>query len=161
MADAAAPRSILVVDDERDALETLRLLLEGEGFEVRTASSGAEALQLMRERKPDLVILDVMMPAMTGYDVCRHLRRDPTTSDVPCIAYSGYQVGHPNADLYDLVLLKPVEFDQLLHAIRSLLPSQPPKGGKVPAHAYWLAAHCADHFTFGASGVERLLVALV
>src|SRR5688572_4810623 len=117
--------SILIVDDEPDSLETLRMLLLDEGFEVRVASSGAQALALIRERPPDLLIVDIMMPAMTGLDLCRHLRADSKRRHIPCIAYSGYPMKeHPNTDLYDRVFLKPADFGEMLRAIRMLLPKR-------------------------------------
>lgn len=68
---------VLVADDEPDILEIVRYNLEAEGYEVFTASNGEEALIRARALKPDLVILDVMMPRRTGMDVCRNLRSDP------------------------------------------------------------------------------------
>jgi two-component system alkaline phosphatase synthesis response regulator PhoP len=68
---------VLVADDEPDILEIVRYNLEAEGYEVFTASNGEEALIRARALKPDLVILDVMMPHRTGMDVCRNLRSDP------------------------------------------------------------------------------------
>ena len=69
---------ILVVDDERVIREGLKASLQGEGFDVRTARDGAEALEKIRERKPDLVLLDVMMPKKNGFCCCEEIRRhDP------------------------------------------------------------------------------------
>ena len=68
-------REILVVDDERAVRASYRRLFEGEGYAVRLARSGAEALRLFDERRPDAVLLDVDMPEMNGYAVCRELRR--------------------------------------------------------------------------------------
>ncbi len=107
------------------------MLLEGEGFDVRTASSGAQALQLVAEKHPDLVLLDIMMPAMTGFDVCGHLRADPATRNIPVVAYSAYPLRHSNIGLYDRVLLKPAEIDEIVQAIRSLLSAR--KGSQPPA----------------------------
>jgi CheY-like chemotaxis protein len=121
--EPAAAHSILVVDDEPDSLETLRLLLLEEGFEVRVAANAAQALILIDERPPELLILDVMMPAMTGLDLCRHLRTEPRTQHIPCIAYTGYPMtAQAHSDLYDRVFLKPADFSELLKSIRELLP---------------------------------------
>ena len=89
MTESLAPHSILVVDDEPDSLETLRLLLVDEGFHVRVAADGIEALERIAELAPDLLIVDIMMPSMTGLDLCRRLRAQAETRDIPCIAYSG------------------------------------------------------------------------
>jgi CheY-like chemotaxis protein len=118
-----ARHSLLVVDDEPDSLETLRLLLIDEGFDVRVAANGSEALQLVAERMPDLMIVDVMMPLMTGLDLCRQLRAQAETRHIPCIAYSGYPMRQQRGDEhpYDRVMLKPTDFSELLHAVRELL----------------------------------------
>jgi two-component system phosphate regulon response regulator PhoB len=80
----AAP-AILVVEDEAALVTLLRYNLEREGFEVIEANDGEEALLLARERKPDLVLLDWMLPLLSGIEVCRQLRRLPETRSVPII----------------------------------------------------------------------------
>ncbi len=70
------PAKILLVDDEPDILEILEFNLRKEGFEVATASNGEEGLQLARKFRPDLIVLDIMMPIMDGVEVCRQLRAD-------------------------------------------------------------------------------------
>ena len=77
--------AILVVDDAPMGRELLSGLLEQGGFAVRTASSGREALDMAAANAPDLVLLDVMMPGMDGYEVCRRMRRDPALAQVPVI----------------------------------------------------------------------------
>ena len=76
---------ILVVDDEPEAVELVEFNLKGAGYEVTTASDGAEALNKARRIQPNLVILDVMMPEIDGMEVCKLLRRDPVTSGIPII----------------------------------------------------------------------------
>lgn len=73
---------ILVVDDEPNIVLSLEFLMKKEGYRVRTASNGEEAMQAIREAKPNLVLLDVMMPRMDGYEVCQAVRSDPALSDV-------------------------------------------------------------------------------
>jgi len=80
---AVPTKEILVVDDEPAIREGLRALLESEGYAVRTAGDGEEALRLYRDRRPDLLLLDVMMPRLNGYAVCAEVRRhDP---DIPIL----------------------------------------------------------------------------
>lgn len=69
-------KSILLVDDEPHVLEVLKVTLEDFGFQLLEAEDGPSALQVVRDRKPDLVILDVMLPSMSGLDVCRTLREE-------------------------------------------------------------------------------------
>lgn len=70
-------QKVLVVDDEQDILDLLRYHLEKEGLEVSTANNGKAALQLAKSERPDLVVLDIMMPGMDGVEVCQELRRTP------------------------------------------------------------------------------------
>lgn len=79
---------ILVVDDEKNIVELVRFNLEREGYRVLTALDGAVAIELARREKPDLIVLDVMLPGMNGLEVCRELNRDPSTSDIPIIMLS-------------------------------------------------------------------------
>jgi DNA-binding response OmpR family regulator len=89
---------ILVVDDEPDALELIGFNLKGAGYEVITAEDGNSALRKARARKPDLILLDLMIPEVDGLEVCKILRRDPETSGIPII----------------MVTAKAAEFDRVL-----------------------------------------------
>ena len=75
-------KTILAVDDEPHMIELVNAILTGEGFEVVTASDGKEALQLLQKLKPDLVLLDMMMPGMSGREVCEKIRADPKTKNL-------------------------------------------------------------------------------
>ena len=76
---------VLVVDDEPDLLWALRHTLTGDGYELDTASDAAAALTLVEEGRPDLILLDVVMPGVDGFELCRRLRRDPRFASVPII----------------------------------------------------------------------------
>lgn len=116
---------ILVVDDEPDVLELVEYNLAGAGFAVITATDGAEALAKIRTHQPELVILDVMMPEMDGTEVCKLLRRDPATADIPIILLTarageidrvlGFELG---ADDY---VTKPFSPRELVLRVKSLL----------------------------------------
>jgi DNA-binding response OmpR family regulator len=80
-----APATVLVVDDDPVILKLLEVNFEMEGFSVVRASDGAEGLERAREVHPDIVVLDVMMPRMTGYEVAKALREDAGTADIPII----------------------------------------------------------------------------
>ena len=73
---------ILVVDDSRPTVTLISGVLKREGYDVQVAYDGKEGLQMARELKPDLLILDIMMPGMNGYDVCYRLKQDPDTANV-------------------------------------------------------------------------------
>ena len=116
---------ILVVDDEPNIVLSLEFLLKKEGFRVRTATNGEEALKALRESKPDLVLLDVMMPKMDGYDVCQTMRADPELSAVHIIMLTargrdverdkGMAIG---ADDY---VTKPFSTSDLVERVKSFL----------------------------------------
>ncbi len=115
---------ILAVDDERDALDFLRLALSGSGYDFVEASSGAQALEIIDQHHPDLVIADVMMPGMTGLELCAQLRLRNDTQNIPIILYSAYPMRHSNVGLYDRAFVKPADLDELLDAINTLLPNR-------------------------------------
>jgi CheY-like chemotaxis protein len=114
--------SILVVDDEANIRSLLQQELTEAGFNVRQASNGKEALDKVRNERPDLIILDVMMPEMNGFDLAAVLKNDPETMDIPIIILSvlrdkerGYRLG------IDRYLTKPIEIETLLQEIDHLL----------------------------------------
>lgn len=118
-------KRILVVDDEMDLVETLRFSLEMEGYEVLTSYNGEEALQLARNNQPDLILLDVMLPKMDGYKVCRLLKFDARYKHIPILMLTakaqekdritGQETG---ADEY---ITKPFEMEDLMKKIRTYL----------------------------------------
>ena len=79
------PRKILVVDDEPHIVRLVQVNLEKAGYQVLTAFDGLEALQKVSADKPDMIVLDVMMPRMNGFDVLKKLQADPMTQDIPVI----------------------------------------------------------------------------
>jgi DNA-binding response OmpR family regulator len=79
---------ILVVDDETDILDLISLSLQREGHQVITAETGEEAIELVRSKRPDLMVLDLMLPEMTGLEVCRHIRGVPEYAGMPIIILS-------------------------------------------------------------------------
>ena len=79
---------ILIVDDEPDVVELFERTLKAEGFEVVVAYDGIGALDLASTDRPDLILLDIMMPMMSGYEVCSQLKSNPTTQQIPVICVS-------------------------------------------------------------------------
>jgi two-component system alkaline phosphatase synthesis response regulator PhoP len=123
----APKKKILTVDDEVDFLKILKLRLEANGYEVITAFDGEEALEKIKSQKPDLVILDVMLPKLNGEEVCRDIRKDPVFNKTPIIMLTGRCtdvdriVGRViGADVY---ITKPFDFKELNKAIKNILQS--------------------------------------
>jgi DNA-binding response OmpR family regulator len=120
-----AGERILAVDDSATILEMIKAILVGDGYEVMTAADGAEALATARREKPDLILLDVMLPKLDGYRVCRLLKFDQNYKHIPIVMLTaktedaamatGIRTG---ADQY---LTKPVEPDVLLTVVRAEL----------------------------------------
>lgn len=81
-------KRILLVEDDPSAIRLVSYTLEGEGYEVLTASNGLEGLRKAREDKPDLLVLDVMLPGLDGFEVCRRLRADAETAKLPVLMLS-------------------------------------------------------------------------
>jgi CheY-like chemotaxis protein len=121
---------ILVVDDNADSVAIMRSILEGHGYEVSAAMSGAEALQSLSTQTPDLVLLDVMMPEMSGLEVLQQIKDTSATGRLPVIlvtakthdedVLSGYQYG---AEYY---ITKPFTAKQLLYGIELVLSKGEP-----------------------------------
>ncbi len=130
----ASPSRVLVVDDEPMVLEVVTAYLERDGFQVATATSGAEALAAIAEARPDLVVLDVMLPEIDGFDVLGRIRR---TSDTPVILLTarteepdrvlGLELG---ADDY---VVKPFSPRELAARVRSVLRRSQPRRAEATA----------------------------
>ncbi len=86
---ARRQRRVLVVEDEPDVTELIRYNMAREGWEVATASNGTDALKRARESLPDIILLDIMVPQLNGWEVCRRLKQDPATQAIPVIMVTG------------------------------------------------------------------------
>jgi len=83
---------VLVVEDEAALAKVLKMRLEIEGFSVRTAGDGAEAMAMIRDRHPDVIVCDLMMPVMDGFEVTRALKQDPQLKSIPLLILSARKV---------------------------------------------------------------------
>ena len=113
----ASPRRILVVDDDRDAVRCLAMLLKAAGHEVHTAHDGSTALKSAQQWPPEVVLLDIGLPRMDGYEAARRLRTLPGREDVLLVAMTGYgQEEDRNRSReagFDFHLVKPVDLTEL------------------------------------------------
>lgn len=119
-----APQTILVVDDVATNVKLLADILAARGYRALTAASGAEALERVREDRPDLVLLDVMMPGMSGYEVCQALRSDGATRMLPIVLVTALDPSERVRGLEagaDDFLTKPISQPELLARVKSLL----------------------------------------
>ncbi len=115
---------ILAVDDVPDNLFLLQAILEAEGFAVDVASSGKLALNKIKTSPPDLVLLDVMMPEMDGYEVTQHIRQDDEIPAIPILLITAYDEATALQALElgaNDFIRKPIDFEELLTRIRRFL----------------------------------------
>ena len=121
------PKKILAVDDERHIVRLVEVNLQRAGYEVVTAYDGREALEKVKAENPDLVVLDVMMPYMDGFEVLKNLKADPVTAEIPVImltakaqdadVFRGWQSG------VDCYLTKPFNPMELLTFVKRIFDS--------------------------------------
>jgi len=118
-------KKILAVDDEPDVLLILKTALQTEGYDVQTAANGPDALALAREFLPDLVLLDVMMPGMSGFEVLRELKNDESTAAAPVIMLTGVsehaKIKEALSSGTTYYIVKPFEFEDLLEKVDQAL----------------------------------------
>jgi DNA-binding response OmpR family regulator len=114
---------ILIVDDDPAIRSVLEALLEDEQFTPETASNGLEAVNMARENPPSLILMDLMMPVMSGIDAVRELRADPQTEHIPIIAMSaGFLLKQSvNELLVESLISKPFDLDAVIANIKSTL----------------------------------------
>lgn len=120
-----AKKKILFVEDEAELIMLMKTRLEANGYEVVSAMDGEEGLKKVYEEKPDLVLLDLIMPKMNGLEVCRRLKNDPATKDIPVLVVTAAglkdldeQCKSACADGY---VKKPYDPQELLNKIKSAL----------------------------------------
>ena len=131
------PKKILAVDDERHIVRLVQVNLERAGYEVVTAFDGKDALEKVASEQPDLVVLDVMMPYMDGFEVLQNLRKNPNTRDLPVImltakaqdadVFRGWQSG---VDCYLTKPFNPMELISFVKRIFKSLEGEEGEGGR-------------------------------
>ena len=122
------PARVLVADDNPQGAELIEAYLDGTGWEVRLAADGGEALRLIQEWKPDVVLLDVMMPKLSGFEVCKRLKADPATRALPVLMITALDQASDveravEAGTNDF-LTKPINKTDLVLRVRALLLSR-------------------------------------
>ena len=121
-------KTVLIIEDEEDAAELFAEMMRVSGFRVVKTSSSAPALALMTDEKPDIVLLDIMMPEISGLDILRQMRRDPALVNIPVIVVSAQSmptdIKHSMEAGASMYLTKPVGFIDLKEAVDRALGSQ-------------------------------------
>ena len=121
---------ILIVDDEPDMVEMLRVMLENASYEVVSAYDGKEGIATAKQEKPDVVVLDLMMPEMNGFDACKEMKNDPDLKDIPVLVLTAisqklsatkYARDQGLGLLSDDYIDKPVDPNVLLSRIETLM----------------------------------------
>ncbi|HXF58424.1 MAG TPA: response regulator [Candidatus Saccharimonadales bacterium] len=129
MSDIQPRARVLVVDDEADLIRILQFGLEAIGYQVETASDGQEALKKAREQKPDIILLDLMLPKLDGYKVCRLLKFDERYKNIPIIILSARTQEGDQLLAMEMganrFITKPYDFSEVLSHIEALLKSVP------------------------------------
>ncbi len=119
-------RRVLIVDDEPNIVTSLEFLMRGDDYEVRVARNGEEALQLAESFRPDIVVLDVMMPQRSGFEVCQKIRENPILGDVKIIMLTAKGRDVEKEKGLDLganaYVTKPFSTKELMNTVRGLLP---------------------------------------
>lgn len=115
-------KHIIIIDDEIDIGESLATVLETEGYEAQAYANGYAAIEKMKAKKPDLLIVDVMMPKPKGVEVVRLLKEDAVLKNVPIMMMSASKEPEPLSELkWDMFVRKPFEMEELLESIQQLL----------------------------------------
>ncbi|MBU0506786.1 MAG: response regulator [bacterium] len=117
-------RKVLIVDDELDLSEVTSFRLEVQGYEVRQAYNGHEGVEMAKTYQPDLILMDVLMPVMDGYEASKMLKRDEATRNIPVIAFTAANetmIGRKTIQRADDVVLKPFNIEDLLSKISVLI----------------------------------------
>ena len=131
---------ILIADDSQLNAELLEAHLEGTGFETRIVSNGEDTLAMSRSWKPDVILLDVMMPKLSGFEVCRRLRADAATHDIGVLMITALDqptdVEQGVAAGTDDFITKPINKTELLLRVRAMLESRTQTGDVDRALAY-------------------------
>ena len=122
-------RSILCIEDEPEMIDLMRLILGRRGFEVKGATSGADALKVIREDSPDLILLDLMMPEMDGWEVYQQIKADEKTKAIPVIvvtakAQSIDRVLGLHIAKVDDYIAKPFSPQELMNSVEKVLKSR-------------------------------------
>ncbi len=134
-----AGKHILIVDDYADALDIWAIYLQSMGYRVSTAADGLTAVAKAEQLLPDLIVLDLELPGLTGFEAAKRLRANPDTEQIPLIAATGYsharQLDLARTSGFDAVVVKPCDPDMLVQEIERLLAARETTDETQPDHS--------------------------
>src|SRR5262249_48983533 len=134
------PARILIADDNAQGVELLEAYLSGADYEIATAADGEETLRQVKSFHPDLILLDIMRPKISGFEVCKRLKADPATQDIVILMVTALDQPHDVDKAVDAgtndFLTKPINKTELLLRVKSALKSRQQKGQLDQALAY-------------------------
>jgi two-component system cell cycle response regulator DivK len=120
---------ILVVEDNMDTYELMRFILERDGYETFLAMNGRDGLSAARKQKPDLILMDMSMPEMNGWEATRRIKKDPKTGSIPLIAVTAHALPGDRQRALDAgcneYITKPMDLSELVEAVNRTLYSKP------------------------------------
>ena len=130
MTAAAGPQRVLIVEDEPDIMELVLVTLSDEGYQLLEARDGEIGFKLAVEERPDLILLDIMLPKMDGYEVCRRLKADPHTATMPVLMLTAFGQKREIEEGFkvkaDDYIVKPFEPLKLRERVRKFMVAAPP-----------------------------------
>jgi CheY-like chemotaxis protein len=125
---ASTSQRVLLIEDDENSRRTLRMVLEEEGFVVQVAADGQEGVELVPSFCPDVVILDLALPRLNGFDAADALKQNTSTSGIPLVAVTASWLGSESALLREFgfvtALRKPIAAERLVEELRKILPGQ-------------------------------------
>lgn len=123
----AANHTVLVIDDEPEITDIIKAFLSNAGYKVEVENSPTEGLEKAKKLKPDIVLLDIMMPVMDGYEVCARIKKDPQLADTPVLFLTGKDAKDDSGMSFqsggDLFIKKPFSCERLLNMVKMVLIS--------------------------------------
>ena len=126
--DVNSPARILVADDNPQGAELIEAYLDGTGWDVRLSADGGDTLQQVRDWHPDVILLDIMMPKLSGFEVCKRLRADPATKDLPILMITALDQASDVDRAVDAgtndFLTKPINKMDLVRRVQAMLASR-------------------------------------
>lgn len=121
-------KKILIVDDEPELVKATVIRFKAVGYDILSAPDGQEGVDMTKKHKPDLILLDIIMPKMDGYEVCKKLKADPETKEIPIIIFTASQQRELEKKCVEAgaegIIMKPFETSELLEMANKFLKSE-------------------------------------